>query len=63
MDTAEMYWEVYDDQDDMNFQYVGYIDFEGKRVLDKVKDLSAQVNEIRRQYGKDIEIRVYRSEA
>lgn len=63
MDTAEMYWEVYDDQDDMNFQYVGYIDFEGKQVLDKIKDLSAQVNEIRRQYGKDIEIRVYRSEA
>ncbi len=63
MDTAEMYWEVYDDQDDMDFQYVGYIDFEGKRVLDKIKDLAAQVNEIRRQYGKDIEIRVYRSEA
>lgn len=63
MDTAEMYWEVYDDQDDMNFQYVGYIDFEGKQVLDKIKDLSAQVNEIRRQYGKNIEIRVYRSKA
>lgn len=63
MDTAEMYWEVYDDQDDMNFQYVGYVDFEGKQVLDKIKDLASQVNEIRRQYGKDIEIRVYRSEA
>ena len=63
MDTAEMYWEVYDDQDDMDFQYVGYIDSTGEWVREEITNLTDQVNEIRRQYGKNIEIRVYRSKA
>lgn len=62
MNTADMYWEDYEDQDASEFQYVGYTDYKGEQVLEPIKDLIAQVKEVRRQYGSSAVIRVYRSE-
>lgn len=61
MDTTSMYWEDYDDQDDKDFQYVGYTNLDGEPVMEEIKNLRDQVREIRRQCGKNINIKVYKN--
>lgn len=61
MDTTNMYWEDYDDQDDKDFQYVGYTNLDGESVMEEIKNLHDQVREIRRQCGKNINIKVYKN--
>jgi hypothetical protein len=56
-----MYWEVYDDQEAKDFDYIGYTDLSGTPVTDKVAaNLAAQVAEIKRTNGQRTEVRVYR---
>lgn len=63
MDVSGMYWEVYDDQDANDFQYVGYVDLSGQEIVAKVTtNLALQVAEIYRTNGKNTEVRVYRED-
>lgn len=56
-DVKDMYFEEYDDQDSSEFELVGV---EGA-MPSPITDLTKQVNELRRLYGKSVSILVYRS--
>lgn len=63
MDKDSMYWEIYDDQESKSFDFVGYTNLAGEDILAPVEgNLSAQVSEIRRLNGADIEIKVYKKQ-
>ena len=62
MNLTDAYWEVYDDQDESDFNYLSYIDRTGKEVIEKINDLDKQVYEIRRVNGKATQIKVYKAE-
>lgn len=51
-----MYWEMYDDQDSKDFDYIGVPD----KVIEPVTDIEAQAAEFRRLYGENVDIFVYR---
>ena len=62
MNLTDAYWEVYDDQDESDFNYLSYIDRTGKEVIEKINNLDKQVYEIRRVYGRVTQIKVYKVE-
>lgn len=62
MDLTDAYWEVYDDQDESDFNYLSYIDRTGKEVIEKINNLDKQVYEIRRVNGRVTQIKVYKVE-
>lgn len=62
MDLTDAYWEVYDDQDESDFNYLSYIDRTGKEVIEKIDNLDKQVYEIRRVNGRATQIKVYKVE-
>lgn len=62
MVLTDAYWEVYDDQDESDFNYLSYIDRTGKEVIEKIDNLDKQVYEIRRVNGKATQIKVYKVE-
>ena len=62
MNLTEAYWEVYDDQDESDFNYLSYIDRTGKEVIEKINNLDKQVYEIRRVNGRVTQIKVYKVE-
>lgn len=62
MNVTDAYWEVYDDQDESDFNYLSYIDRTGKEVIEKINDLDKQVYEIRRVNGRATQIKVYKAE-
>ena len=62
MNLTDAYWEVYDDQDESDFNYLPYIDRTGKEVIEKINNLDKQVYEIRRVNGKVTQIKVYKVE-
>ena len=62
MNLADAYWEVYDDQDESDFNYLSYIDRTGKEVIEKINNLDKQVYEIRRVNGRVTQIKVYKVE-
>ena len=62
MSLTDAYWEVYDDQDESDFNYLSYIDRTGKEVIEKINNLDKQVYEIRRVNGKVTQIKVYKVE-
>ena len=62
MSLADAYWEVYDDQDESDFNYLSYIDRTGKEVIEKINNLDKQVYEIRRVNGRVTQIKVYKVE-
>lgn len=57
-DLQSLYFEEYDDQDGNDFDYVGVV---GKDPI-KITNLTEQVNEFRRLYGRNTVIRVYKEE-
>lgn len=62
MNLTDAYWEVYDDQDESDFNYLSYIDRTGKEVIEKINNLDKQVYEIRRVNGRITQIKVYKVE-
>lgn len=61
MDVKGMYWEIYDDQQAEDFDYVGYTNLSGEAVVTEISDnLALQVAEILRANGHNTEVRVYR---
>lgn len=62
MNLTDAYWEVYDDQDESDFNYLSYIDRTGKEVIEKINNLDKQVYEIRRVNGRVTQIKVYKVE-
>ena len=62
MDLTDAYWEVYDYQDESDFNYLSYIDRTGKEVIEKINNLDKQVYEIRRVNGRVTQIKVYKVE-
>lgn len=62
MVLTDAYWEVYDDQDESDFNYLSYIDRTGKEVIEKIDNLDKQVYEIRRVNGRATQIKVYKVE-
>ena len=62
MNLTDAYWEVYDDQDESDFDYLSYIDRTGKEVIEKINNLDKQVYEIRRVNGRVTQIKVYKVE-
>ena len=62
MNLTDTYWEVYDDQDESDFNYLSYIDRTGKDVIEKINNLDKQVYEIRRVNGRVTQIKVYKVE-
>ena len=62
MNLTDAYWEVYDDQDESDFNYLSYIDRTGKEVIEKINNLDKQVYEIRRVNGSVTQIKVYKVE-
>lgn len=62
MNLTDAYWEVYDDQDESDFNYLFYIDRTGKEVIEKINNLDKQVYEIRRVNGRVTQIKVYKVE-
>ena len=62
MNVTDAYWEVYDDQDESDFNYLSYIDRTGKEVIEKINNLDKQVYEIRRVNGRVTQIKVYKVE-
>ena len=62
MNLTDAYWEVYDDQDESDFNYLSYIDRTGKEVIEKINNLDKQVYEIRRVNGRATQIKVYKVE-
>ena len=62
MNFTDAYWEVYDDQDESDFNYLSYIDRTCKEVIEKINNLDKQVYEIRRVNGKVTQIKVYKVE-
>ena len=62
MNLTDAYWEVYDDQDESDFNYLSYIDRTGKEVMEKINNLDKQVYEIRRVNGRVTQIKVYKVE-
>lgn len=62
MNVTDAYWEVYDDQDESDFNYLSYIDRTGKEVIEEINDLDKQVYEIRRVNGRATQIKVYKAE-
>ena len=62
MSLTDAYWEVYDDQDESDFNYLSYIDRTGKEVIEKINNLDKQVYEIRRINGRVTQIKVYKVE-
>lgn len=56
------YWEIYDDQDGADFNYLSYVNRVGEDVIEKVEDIDRQVYEIRRVNGKATPIKVYKVE-
>lgn len=62
MSLTDAYWEVYDDQDESDFNYLSYIDRTGKEVIEKINNLDKQVYEIRRVNGRVTQIKVYKVE-
>lgn len=62
MNLTDAYWEVYDDQDESDFNYLSYIDRTGKEVIEKINNLDKQVYEIRRVNGRVTQIKVYKIE-
>lgn len=61
MNTSNMYWEIYDDQDAADFSLVGYMSLSGEQVVIPIEEnLPRQVSEIRRANGSDTDIRLYR---
>ena len=57
MNLTDAYWEVYDDQDESDFNYLSYIDRTGKEVIEEINKLDKQVNEIRRVNGREKKIK------
>ena len=62
MNLTDAYWEVYDDQDESDFNYLSYIDRTGKEVIEKINNLDKQIYEIRRVNGRVTQIKVYKVE-
>ena len=62
MNLTDAYWEVYDDQDESDFNYLSYIDRTGKEVIEKINNRDKQVYEIRRVNGRVTQIKVYKVE-
>lgn len=62
MNLTDAYWEVYDDQDESDFNYLSYIDRTGNEVIEKINNLDKQVYEIRRVNGRVTQIKVYKVE-
>lgn len=58
----DAYWEIYDDQDGADFNYLSYVNRVGEDVVEKVEDIDRQVYEIRRVNGKATQIKVYKVE-
>lgn len=58
----DAYWEIYDDQDGVDFNYLSYVNRVGEDVVEKVEDIDRQVYEIRRVNGKATQIKVYKVE-
>lgn len=58
----DAYWEIYDDQDDADFNYLSYVNRVGEDVIEKIEDIDRQVYEIRRVNGKATQIKVYKVE-
>lgn len=55
------YWEMYDDQDGKDFDYVNYTNIAGEDVTESIsEDLEKQVNEIRRLNGSDTAVKLLR---
>ena len=55
------YWEMYDDQDGKDFDYVNYTNIAGEDVTEAIsEDLEKQVNEIRRLNGSDTAVKLLR---
>lgn len=61
MDLTGAYWEIYDDQESKDFDFVHYKSLKGDDVVVAVEDnLARQCAEIYRVNGKNTEIKVYR---
>lgn len=61
MDVNGMYWEIYDDQQAEDFDYVGYTNLSGEPIVTEISgNLALQVAEILRANGHNTEVRVYR---
>lgn len=58
----DAYWEIYDDQDSADFNYLSYVNRVGEDVVEKIEDIDRQVYEIRRVNGKATQIKVYKVE-
>ena len=60
----ERYWEIYDDQSEVNFDMLEYKDLRGTIVTEPITgSLARQAANIRRRNGRDTEIKVYKREA
>lgn len=61
MDLRGMYWEIYDDQNEEDFDFVGYENLAGEQITAPIEDnLAMQVAEILRANGHNTEVRVYK---
>ena len=59
----DLYWEFYDDQSSADFSYLSYFNLKNELVFTPTeRNLQRQVDEIRRQCGDDVEIKVYAKE-
>ncbi len=56
VDASDMYWEIYDDQQTEDFDYIGIAGGD----IQPLTDIEVQVAELYRLYGRRVEIRVYR---
>lgn len=59
----DLYWEDYSSQDPSEYQYLGYEDRSGNYVLVAIEDdIDAQLDEIYRSNGRNVNVRIYRQE-
>lgn len=56
-------WEIYDDQDAVDFAYLEYRNLKGESVKENIADnLAKQAARIKRENGRSTEIKLYRKE-
>lgn len=52
-------WELYDDQTGEGFTHIGFTDFAGGEHIETIEfDLASQIDEVKRKFGDDIEVRL-----
>lgn len=64
MDYVNAYWEDYYGQDVDEFSKLSYLKRDGSRVfVDIESDIEAQIAELRRTVGNNVEVRLYKEPA